>query len=193
MAVQERVGMPLDDYIEQSNETPFEIINGERIPRLPTVTDHNEIIYKLLMMLGLFTEAHALGIVRAEATYVLPERYNSNWVSGSRIPDLMYISMERLTIYKEAHPNWRETPYLIVPDLVIEVISPTDKFTDVNNKVDAYLADGVRMIVLVDPQNRKAFVHTPDSEQPLYLSGDAQISLDEVIPELRIEMAKLFE
>ena len=80
--VQERVGMPLDEFIEQSNEQPFEIINGERIPRLPTITRHNETIYKLMMMIAAAAEADHFGIVRPEATYVLPDQYDSNWVTG---------------------------------------------------------------------------------------------------------------
>ncbi len=37
MAVHEKIGMPLGEFIELSNDHPFELINGERIPRLPTV------------------------------------------------------------------------------------------------------------------------------------------------------------
>ena len=72
-------------------------------------------------------------------------------------------------------------------------MSPTDKFTEVNQKVDAYLADGVRLIVVIDPQDRKAFVHAPDAEQPLHLAGDVVLDLSEVIPGFQIALPKLFE
>jgi len=193
MTTQEKVGMPLDEFIEQTNDQVFELINGERIPRLPTITAHNETIHKLLMLLSLTAEAKNLGIVRVEATYVLPDRYDSNWVTGSRTPDLLFIGAERLAAYKEAHPNWRETPYLIVPDLVVEVVSPTDLYSQIDAKVDAYLADGVRLILVVDPQRRKAIVYSPDAEQPLHLSGNAQIDLSDVIPDLKIALPSLFE
>ena len=190
MAIQERVGMPLDEFIEQSNEHPFEIINGERIPRLPTVGGHNYVIRLLFQLLSAHTQA---GQCFFEATYVLPDKYDANWVSGSRIPDLLFISAERWSAYIEANPDWKQKPYLFVPDLIIEVISPTDKFTDVNNKVASYLADGVRLIVLIDPQNRTAFVHTPDGEQPLRLGKDAQLHFDDVISDFQIPLASLFE
>lgn len=192
-AVHERVGMPLDEFIEQGNEQPFEIINGERIPKLPNVAGHTYIIHLLYQLLFTHVTLQNLGQCFIEATYALPERYDSNWVTGSRIPDLMFINTERWTSYVEANGDWKQKPLLIVPDLVIEVISPTDKFTDVNNKVDLYLLEGVRLVVLVDPQSRKAFVHAPDAEQPLHLSGNAQLDLSEVIPGLQVALPALFE
>lgn len=192
-AVQERVGMPLDEFIRLSNDNPFEIINGEKFPRLPTVGGHSYVIHLLYQIIFAHITLHNLGKVFIEATYVLPERYDSNWVSGSRIPDLLFINAESWAAYIQANSDWKQKPYLFVPDLVVEVISPTDKFTEVNNKVDAYLADGVCLIILVDPQNRKAFAHAPDAEQPLRLSGDAQIDLSEVIPGFEIALPSIFE
>ncbi len=192
-AVHEKVGMPLDEFIRQTNEEMFELINGERIPRLPTITDHNDTIYWLLMMLSAAVNTQNFGIVRPEATYVLPDHYDSNWVTGSRTPDLMFITTERLVAYREANPDCGKTPYLIVPDLVVEVVSPTDKFTEVTDKVDAYLTDGVRPIIVIDPQSRRTFVYAPNLKQALSLSGDDILDFGEVIPGFQIPLPKLFE
>lgn len=189
-AVHERVGMPLDEFIRLSNDNPFEIINGERYPRLPTVGGHNYVIRLIFRLLSAYSQ---VGECFFEATYILPDRYDSNWVTGSRTPDLMFVNTERWAAYLAANRDWRDKPYVIVPDLVIEVISPTDSFTKVDEKVDAYLQDGVRLVVLVDPQSRKAFVHAPDAEQPLHLSGNAQLDLTDVIPGLQVELPALFE
>jgi Uma2 family endonuclease len=189
-AIHERVGMPLDEFIRLSNDNPFEIINGERFSRVPTVGGHNYIIRLLFRLLSVYPQ---FGECFFEATYVLPDRYDSNWVTGSRTPDLMFINAEAWSAYIQANTDWKQKLYLFVPDLVIEVISPTDKFTEVNNKVDAYLADGVRLILLVDPQNRKSFVYAPDAEQAVQLSGDSQIDLSEFIPDFKIALPSLFE
>jgi hypothetical protein len=42
MAIAERVGMPLVDFIAEANEQLFELINGEKIARMPTVAGHNK-------------------------------------------------------------------------------------------------------------------------------------------------------
>ncbi len=191
--VQERVGMPLDEFIEQGNEQPFEIINGERIPKLPTVGGHNYIMHLLYQLLFTHLTANNLGRCFMEATYIRPDQYLSNWVTGSRIPDLLVIAAERWSAYLEANTDWRDKPYSFVPDLVIEVISPTDKFTQVYEKVDAYLSDGVRLIVLIDPQRRTAEIHDPNAEQPLHLSGEATLDLSHVIPGFHVALPALFE
>lgn len=191
--VQERVGMPLDEYIGQSNEQPFEIIDGERIPKLPTVGGHNYVVHLLYQLLFGHLATHNLGKCFMEATYVIPERYDENWVTGSRIPDLLFVPAARWAEYIKTNPDWRDKPYLIIPDLVMEVVSPNDRVSDLDAKIDAYLADGVRLILVVDPQRRKAIVYAPDAEQPLHLAGDAQIDLSDVIPGLQIALPSLFE
>ena len=193
MTAQEKIGMPLDEFIRLSNDTTFELINGEGYPRSPTVGGHNYVIHLLYRLIFTHLLLHKLGECFIEATYVIPERYDSNWVTGSRIPDLLFYSSERWNAYLGANPDWREKPYLLVPDLVIEVVSANDKVIELDNKIDAYLADGVLLIVVIYPQSRKAIVYSPDAEQPLHLSGATQIDLSDVIPDLKVVLASLFE
>src|SRR5690606_2584147 len=97
----------------------------------------------------------------------------SNWVTGSRIPDVMFYVGDRLAKYKAETPDYRERPLSIVPDLVIEVVSPNDKVIELDAKIDLYLSDGVRLIWVFNPQSRKVTVHAPDLENPIVLkSGD---------------------
>jgi Uma2 family endonuclease len=149
--VSTKIGMPLDEYILLSNDQPFEIINGERIPRLPHVFGHSEVIRHLFILLDRFVQAHNLGEVFSETTFILPDADDSDWVEGSRIPDLMFFAGDRLAKYKADHANYRVRPIALVPDFVIEVVSPTDKVSELDEKIDAYLADGVRLIWTVDP------------------------------------------
>lgn len=186
------VGMPLDEFIRLNDEQPFELINGERKAKMPTIAGQSEVIDTLYKSLRVHTDANKLDIVRVEATFVLPDNYDVNWVAGSRIPDLMFISAERFTVYQETHPDWHEKPYLIVPDFVIEVISLNDRFSDIDEKIDAYLQDGVRLIWIIDPQRRKVIVHALDMEQPRYVVGDATLSAGDVIPGYEITLPTLF-
>lgn len=189
-----KIGMPLDEFIQlYDSEGAFEIINGERIRKMPSVAGHNEVLDTLYMALKQHVEPNNLGLVRMEATFILPDKYDSNWVEGSRTPDLMFIYVDRLTAYRGAHPDWRQKPYLIVPDFVVEIVSPNDSFSKIDEKVDAYLLDGVRLIWVIDPQRRKAIVYTPDAEQPLHLRGDAVLDGEDVIPGFQVVLSKLFE
>jgi Uma2 family endonuclease len=189
-----KIGMPLDEYIQLSNDQPFEIINGERIPRMPTVAGHNTVTDTLYVAVKSHTQANNLGIARMEATFVLPDAYDSNWVEGARIPDVLFITAARWEEYLRENPDWREKPYLIVPDFVAEVVSPNDSYSKVDEKVDIYLLDGVRLIWVLDPQRRKTTVHAPDLERPLILKKEDDI-LDggDVIPGFKITLSNLFE
>jgi Uma2 family endonuclease len=45
------------------------------------------------------------------------------------------------------------------------------RFSDVDEKVDAYLSDGVRLIWVIDPQRKKLIAHAPDFEQPVHYAA----------------------
>lgn len=188
-----KIGMPLDEYILLSNDRPFEIINGERIPRMPTVAGHNTVTDTLHSAVRSHTDANNLGITRMEATFILPDAYNSDWVEGARIPDVLFIAAARWVAYTGDNPDWREKPYLIVPDFVAEVVSPNDSYSKIDEKVDAYLLDGVRLIWVLDPQRHKAAVHAPDLEHPLQIKKDGVLDAGNVIPGFKISLPKLFE
>lgn len=190
-AVQTRIGMPLDEFIEATNDRIFELINGERRYKLPSVTEHNDAADAFCTALKRYAEPE-LGIARMEATFVLPDKYNSNWVEGSRTPDVLFIGAERLAAYRAATPDWRARPYTIVPDLVVEVVSPNDKYSEVGEKVELYLRDGVRMVIVLDPQTRQAVVYAP-GKQPQHLAGDDVLDGGEAIPDFQIVLSKLFE
>lgn len=192
MAVETRVGMPLDEFLEQQSIQPFELIRGERIPIVPTVAIHSEIITLLFLALHAYSILQKAGQAFIETTFILPDTYNRNWVEGSRTPDVMFYVGERVSEYKALTPDWRERPYAIVPDLAVEVVSPNDRYSEIDAKVDAYLQDGVRLIWVIDPQRRKATVHAPDLENSVTLKGDAVLNGGDVLEGFEIALDTLF-
>ncbi len=186
-----RVGMPLDEFIREQAAQPFELINGARIPRMPNVFGHSHMIRLLFVKLYFFVAQQQVGEVFQETTFILPERYDPNWVEGSRIPDLMFYGTDRIADDIAAAPDWRERPIPLVPDLVIEVVSPTDSYTKIDEKVDAYLADGVQLVLVVDPQRYKITMDAPDGTHRK-LSGDAVLDLTPVIAGLKLRLSELF-
>jgi Uma2 family endonuclease len=182
--------MPLDEFIELGNQQPFELINGERIPKLPNVYGHTEIAQALFLALHLYAASGHQGEVVMEGTFILPDAYDSNWVTGSRIPDVMFYVGDRLARYKAETPDYRERPLSIVPDLVIEVVSPNDKVIELDAKIDQYLADGARLIWVFNPQSRKVTVHAPDLENPIVIKD----TLDggDVLPGFTLDLQQFF-
>ena len=100
-------------------------------------------------------------------------------------PDVAFVSRER----EDAVPE--EGGFFPgAPDLVVEVISPSDRYTEVEEKVSEWLAAGARMVVVVNPRNRTAKVHTPDAIVTLTeadtLDGGA------VVPGWQLPIADIF-
>src|SRR5512145_1931942 len=94
---------------------PFEIVDGERVILSPTVQGHNNVASNLLWALMSYVNPHNLGKLYIEAPFVLV--YETNWVAGSRVPDLMFVTGERLEAYRDADPDWESKPLVLVPDL----------------------------------------------------------------------------
>jgi Uma2 family endonuclease len=188
-----QMGMALDEFVRlYDQEGPFELIRGERIPKLPTVARHNVTARAAFVALYTDVQQKQSGEVFSEAPFILPGTYSPNWVKDSRIPDVMFISSARLSAYKAQTPDWQDKPFIIVPDLVIEIVSPNDRFSEVNDKIDLYRADGVRLIWLIDPQRQTVAVYTPEHELPDIKRLDDTLDGSDVLPGFTLPVRQLF-
>jgi len=185
-----RVGMSLEDYMREANDNPFEIINGERVYKMPPMTLHTRILKAVLFALESYVIHHRLGESFPEMTYILPEKYDSNWVTGSRVPDIVFYTRQRLEDYFNHSPDWDTRPMLIVPDLTIEIISPNESFSQIDVKVTHDLANGVKAVWLIDPTRRKAWVYTPEGDSPVVFGAEGILTKETLLPNFKLELAK---
>lgn len=183
--------LTMDDFVHlYEEEGPFEIIDGERIDLVPPLAEHTDIANDLAFAINSFTVPRQMGKARTESPFVLPDAYDSDWVQGARVPDVAYYLAERLAAYKEKHPDWRQKPYLLVPDLAVEIVSRHDTYTQIDRKVWAYLEDGVRLVWVIDPRRQTVSVY--DGEQFLRLSRNDTLTGGEVIPGFALPVARIF-
>ncbi len=184
-----QIGMPLEEYLDRiGGEGFFEIIDGEEIRRMPNVSGHQDIIARIYMLL----HAHLMrigdtGYVIFDSAYITEER--TDWVKGSRAPDVLYFTGERWTAYVARYPDWRTRPFLIAPDLAVEVISPTDAYSAVNRKAETMLRDGVRLVWLIDPFTRLATGLTATTTHRIDEAG--VLDGGEVLPGFSVPMAEV--
>jgi Uma2 family endonuclease len=191
-----QVGMPLDEFIRlYDTEGPFELVNGERIRKMPNVAGHGLCAETLRDAINAYAVPNQLGRAMLEQVFILS--YTSNWVAGSRIPDVMYYAADRLEGYKATTPDWKNKPYILVPDLVAEVVSPNDNLTELDEKIDRYLEDRVRVVWVLDPQRAIAQVYTllapqPFTKQVVTLKSGDMLQGGEIIPGFEIAVVQLF-
>lgn len=182
--------MSLEEFIQRYDAAPFELINGEIYPIMPTVFGHTDIIHRLFTALLLYLMSNPLGRVYMETTFALVE--GANWVKGSRVPDILFYEQTRFETYQANNPDLRAKPLILVPDLVVEVLSENDNFAEVAQKVEMYLQDGVRLIWVIDPKPRRVIVYAP-GQSTQFLGEADQVSGQTIIPGFTIAVQQLFE
>lgn len=183
--------MTLDEFVRANDEEgSFELINGERIPVMPTALEPNLFMNLMLFILQTYCKQHKLGKVSAEQTFVL--LYDeSNWVTGSRIPDILFVSALRWKEYMRNAPDLRSRPLVMTPDLVVEIMSPTDRYKDVENKAELYLQDGVKIIWVVDVVKRRVRVFKGNIITKL---GDGDtLTGEDIIPGFTLDLTQFFD
>lgn len=74
------------------------------------------------------------------------------------VPDVAYVSSERL---RPLNDRDIEVPPL-APDVVVEILSPDDRRSDVDDKIDVYLRAGSSLVIVVDPSRRAIELHDCD-------------------------------
>ncbi len=142
---------------------------------------HGRIAQKLLRRLGNYVEQHELGeTFAAETGFLL--RQNPDTV---RAPDFAFIARSRLGDLGN-HPGYLP----IAPDLVAEVVSPNDLSSDVEEKAIDWLAAGVAVVLVVDPQTKTIREYCSSTEICIYTEDF--VDLDRVMPGLRLDVLELF-
>jgi Uma2 family endonuclease len=103
----------------------------------------------------------------------------------ARKPDASFVRKGR--IEDEDLP---EGDLFLAPDLAIESISPNDTAYEVNAKVEEYLAVGVRLVWVIDPQTRIVFVHRADKSIAKVYEGQ-ELDGEDVVPGFRCPLTAI--
>lgn len=127
--------MTLEEYTRLFDEKgAFELIEGEIILMPQKKFGDNDLENMLAFAMNAIAIPQKIGRTYVETPFILPDAENPNWVRGSRIPDVMFVRRERRAEYLEGKPDWKNEPLALVPDLVVEIISPTDVYLEVSKK-----------------------------------------------------------
>jgi Uma2 family endonuclease len=192
MLVAERVGMSLEQFTHESDQQNFELFDGERVEKMASGFLHSETIRLLVKAILAFLQNDEAFIVYSETTFILPNAPLNNWVTDARIPDAMVYERTRWEAWKALTSN-RKVAISLVPDWVIEVISPNDTFRDVVKKARLYLRDGVRLVWVLDPEDRHAYIFTPDSDHIQTLDENDMLDASAVIPHFRMTLSAILD
>ena len=106
-----------------------------------------------------------------------------------RSPDASWILLSRWEALSSAEQD-RFAP--ICPDFVIELLSPSDRLADLQDKLTEYMESGVRLGFLVDPQQRRVYVYRPGVSVEV-LDEPATVSGDPVLPGFALNLTTIWQ
>ena len=77
------------------------------------------------------------------------------------------------------------------PDLAVEVLSPSNRFSEILERVEDYLVAGTRLIWIFDPEARNVRSFRPD-RAPLVVGEDGVLSGEDVLPGFTLRLTDVW-
>jgi Uma2 family endonuclease len=160
-----------------------ELVHGKLRTMPPTGLDHADRENVFGGALGLYVRSHRLGrVYTGDPGFRLTT--DPDTVCA---PDVAFIRADRL-------PDGQSPPGYFngAPDLAVEVISPNDLYTEVEEKVAEWLEHGTRLVFVVNSRRRTVAVHRPG--RPVMILGmDDTLSGEDVVPGWSMAIRDLFD
>jgi Uma2 family endonuclease len=157
----------------------YALIRGVLYRMPPTKPKHGRVTGTVGRLLGTFVDEQGLGEIYDQSGFVLEN--DPDVLLG---PDLAFVRTERVPANEDEYPR-------LAPDLVVEVISPSETGPSIEEKTAIYLAAGVRMVWALDPRRQTLRVRKPEGTDRLLAAGD-EIGGDHVLPGFRLRVEQFF-
>ena len=152
----------------------YELVAGRLIRMSPVGYLHGKIALQFGALLVRYLEGRDLGIAVIEVGFKLAS--NPDTV---RAPDVAFIRGDRIPSV-DPRGFWQGPP-----DLAVEVLSPDDRSSDVQEKVEEYLWQGVTLVLVVDPDSKSVVMYRRLSPPVALRAGDDLLEFDDIVPGFR--------
>jgi Uma2 family endonuclease len=158
----------------------YELVKGELLTMSPSGEEHGAVTVNVTILLGNYVRAKNLGrLYGAETGFKLES--NPDTVLA---PDVAFIHRDKVGVPSKGYRSG-------APDLVVEVLSPNDRKSKVEDKTAQWLTLGALAVWLINPQTRTVDVRLATGERKLFKEND-ELSGDEIIPGFRVPVAEIF-
>jgi Uma2 family endonuclease len=181
MAVQDRLYTAQDLATMPDDGKVYELHNGVLIEVARSKYGQSQLAAWLIHLILSFVEQQGLGgeTTGADGAAVLNE-------FNTRIPDVSYISAERVRIQD------RDSYIQGAPDLAIEVVSPSNSDLEMQPRAAEYLLAGARLVWIVNPSRKTVDVYLPHGTRTVF-SADDVLDGGDVLPGLALSLRKVFK
>jgi Uma2 family endonuclease len=161
----------------------YELVDGRLVRMAPTGSEHGEITAEVVLAVGQFVKERRLGTVyTGEPGYWISAPGSPDTVLA---PDLAFVRAERAAAARvPGYPR-------LAPDLVVEVVSPSQARSEMAAKAERWLEAGVRLVWLVYPQIKQVEVWR-DGTMKTVLTIEDELSGEDVLPGFALPIKDLF-
>ena len=172
----------LAEYLALEECKPYlELIDGEVVQKSMPSYSHGIIVSELVIELGSYLRTTNEGRVTTETRHL---QRSDEWVF---LPDVSVTLRSRLS----TPAIEMRGPVEVLPDLAIEVLSPDDQPGRVSQRIALYMASGVRLLWVIDPEAERITVWEP-GKAPRDLAAPAVLSAAPVLAAFDLDLAALF-
>ena len=158
-----------------------ELVRGE-IRTIPlTGAEHMNISSLLLMTLGSYVYQKGLGkVYGGDGGFIINAAERT--VRG---PDVSFVAKERI-------PADIKGFFPVPPDLAVEIISPNDLYSEVDEKVEEYQNAGVRLIWVINPRRKQVAIYRGANPLPQTIDQTGTLDGEDVVQGFVLSVATLF-
>ena len=160
----------------------YELVEGNLREMAPAGHQHGRIAINVSTPLAQHVKANNLGVVyAAETGFKLAS--NPDTV---RAPDVAFVRWERVESVGDSEGFWPGAP-----DLAVEVVSPGDRYTDVEEKVFDWLDAGARLVIVANPRKRLVTVYRSLTDVVVLTEADV-LDGGDVVPGFAMPVKDIF-
>ena len=161
----------------------YELIRGElrKMPYRGFLEGH--VSASITALLGTHVKANRLGTVYAGGTGFLLESAPDHVLA----PAMAFVRRARAESVVD-----RDGYFPGAPDIAVEVISPSDSYTEVEEKVADWLNAGTLAVLVVDPRRRTIKVHRSPAEAVVLTEADV-LAVEEIVPGWQMRVRDIFQ
>lgn len=171
--------------VEKSpDDVLYEVVDGQVVEKPPMGSYSTWVASFLQMTLGAFVVGHRLGNVVTEMLFRIDPARNLQ-----RRPDVAFVSNERWPIAQRVP---RESPWDVVPDLAIEVNSPSNRGEQLLKEIREYCRAGARRVWVFYPDEALVYVYTSPTQVWILQRSDV-LDDEALLPGFQLRLDSLFE
>jgi Uma2 family endonuclease len=161
----------------------YEVVDGVRVELPPPSVRDSILASRLAYQIGCYGIEHGYGQVGSNVLFKLP--LPPDW---QRRPDVAFVPYSR---WSKGRPYPDTDFWEVLPDLCVEVVSPTDKADELREKVEEYFRAGVRLVWVVYPRLQVVDVFEAADRVRVLRRADA-LDGGAVLPGFGLKLADLF-